>query len=124
MHDRLRPGGVAFVETPNTGSTIYRAGRVLGGVTGGSPKGVMRRLFPPEHVQYFSRRGIELAADRAGLRVVAAGTRRLPMSDIAVGLPLRLVLGAMQLPDAVLGQGALRWALLRRPAALTTTQPI
>ena len=39
------------------------------------------------------------------------------MADSAVGVPLRLVLGAMQWPDAVLGQGALRWALLRKPVA-------
>ena len=117
MHDRLRPGGVAFVETPNTGSTIYRVGTALAAATTGFPKGVMRRLFPPEHVQYFSRRGIELAAGHAGFTVAAAGTRNLPMADIAVGVPLRLVLGAMQWPDAVLGQGALRWALLRKPVA-------
>lgn len=115
IHDRLRPGGVAYVETPNTRSAIYVIGRVVSGLTGGRPRGAMDRLFPPEHVQYYSKAGLAAVATRAGLEVISAATRRLPMPDIAVDVPLKIALGAAQGADLLTGEAALLWGVLRRP---------
>ncbi len=116
LKGRLRPGGVAYVETPNVWSAVYRFGRALGAATGGHPAGVLARLFPPEHLQYFSRDGLKRLADGAGLEVLTQDSRVLPAAEIAVGLTTRIGLGAMQLADYLGGEKILRWAVLRRPA--------
>jgi 2-polyprenyl-3-methyl-5-hydroxy-6-metoxy-1,4-benzoquinol methylase len=115
--ERLRPGGVAYVETPNVWSVVYRFGRALGAVTGGRPAATLERLFPPEHLQYFSTEGLRRLADRTGLDVVRQGSRVLPSAEIAVDTATRVGLGAMQLFDYLGGEKILRWAILRRPCS-------
>jgi len=67
---RLRDGGVIYVETPNIGSAVYGAGLLASRITGGRPRPIFERLFPPEHVQYFSRDGLKRAAEMAGLQLM------------------------------------------------------
>ncbi len=112
---RLSPGGLLYLETPNVRSAIYGLGRALWQITRGVPAGAFRRLFPPEHVEYYSRRGLELIASRARLRVLAIGTRPLPSADIAASLALRTALGLVQAADRVADNHALWWAVLQRP---------
>jgi 2-polyprenyl-3-methyl-5-hydroxy-6-metoxy-1,4-benzoquinol methylase len=114
---RLRPGGVAYVETPNVESTVYRVGRALAALTGGHPAGVCERLFPAEHIQYFLPAGIDRIAQRSGLTVVEQGSRELPLSEIAVGWAQRMAIGALQTADAITHEHLLRWAVLQRPAS-------
>ena len=110
--DRLRPGGVAYIETPNVDSTVYRFGRALCAASGGRPAGTWHRLFPQEHIQYFRRDGLHRVAERAGLQVMMHRSRVLPPAEIAVGRITRTALGALQLLDYVSGEKILRWAIL------------
>jgi 2-polyprenyl-3-methyl-5-hydroxy-6-metoxy-1,4-benzoquinol methylase len=114
---RLRPGGLVYVETPNVWSVVYRFGRLLSAATGGRPAGTIQRLFPPEHLQYFSREGVSRAAACAGLEVLKQDSRVLPAAEIAVDTVTRAGLGALQWLDYLGGEKILRWAVLRRPAA-------
>jgi 2-polyprenyl-3-methyl-5-hydroxy-6-metoxy-1,4-benzoquinol methylase len=114
LYDRLRPGGVAYIETPNVDSTVYRFGRALCAVTGGRPAGPCTRLFPHEHIQYFSREGLRRVAESCGLRVLRLESRTLPAPEIAVGAFTRTALHAMQLFDSVSGERLLRWAIVGR----------
>jgi 2-polyprenyl-3-methyl-5-hydroxy-6-metoxy-1,4-benzoquinol methylase len=113
--DRLRPGGVAYIETPNVDSTVYRFGRALCAASGGRPASTWHRLFPQEHIQYFRRDGLRRVAERAGLRVLMHESRVLPPAEIAVGRITRTALGALQLLDYVSGEKILRWAILGFP---------
>jgi 2-polyprenyl-3-methyl-5-hydroxy-6-metoxy-1,4-benzoquinol methylase len=114
--DRLRPGGIVYVETPNVDSSVYRLGRILGALTGGRPATSLRRLFPPEHIQYYSREGLDRLARSCGLRVLSQESRLLPAPEIAVEQITRLALGALQYVDYISGEKLLRWAVLQRPA--------
>jgi 2-polyprenyl-3-methyl-5-hydroxy-6-metoxy-1,4-benzoquinol methylase len=116
LHDRLRPGGVAYVETPNMDSTVYRIGRAIAGTTG-RPAGTLERLFPQEHIQYFSREGLERIAAACGLVVRQHGSRLMPISEIAVGWTQRAAIGTLQRLDHLFGENILRWAILQRPGA-------
>ena len=117
LFERLRPGGVAYVETPNVDSYVYRLGRLLCALTGGRPQATMRRLFPQEHIQYYSAGGLAQVAQSCGLFVLAQESRLLPPAEIAVGRMTRLLLGALQGADYLSGEKILRWAVLQRPVS-------
>ena len=117
VYCRLRPGGVIYAETPNVNSWVYGVGRRLCAWTGGRPLATFQRLFPEEHIQYFSTRGFALLANACGFDVPYLESRNLPLEEIAVGRVTRLALGALQGLDYLTGDGVLRWAILRRPTA-------
>ena len=117
IRNRLRPGGLVYLETPNIQSAVYRIGRGLGRLTGWRLSGMLERLFPPQHVQYFTVTSLAGLAHAVGLEVVRIDTRVLPWSDIAASLPMRAATSAMQLLDRWTGARILIWAVLRRPAS-------
>jgi SAM-dependent methyltransferase len=116
VRDRLAPGGVAYLETPNIRSLVYRTGRLLHRLTGGRPRPTFERLFPPQHVQYFSERGFALLAEMAGLEVARLDKRVLPRADLATSLLVGLGLSALQGLDRLFGTPILLCAVARRPA--------
>lgn len=115
IRKRLRPGGVAYLETPNIRSTVYRTGRGLSTLTHGWPAGLFERLFPPQHVQYFTAPSFAALAGAAGFEIVSKDTRVLPWDNIAAALPVRAALASMQALDRMIGAGILICAVLRRP---------
>lgn len=112
---RLRPDGVLYLETPNINSMVYRFGRLLCQITGGQPRPVFERLFPPQHVQYFTNSSLATLAKQCGFEVVRLDHRTLPPTDISTSLPIRLGVAALQLLDLLFGSKILLCALLRRP---------
>ena len=115
VRTRLRPGGVCYLETPNIASAVYRLGRALARSTGGAPSWIFERLFPPEHIQYFSRDGLTSLANAAGLEAVEISTRALPFADIGTSFPVRLGMTAVQSLDAAGRNEILLCMVLRRP---------
>lgn len=114
VHARLRPGGVAYVETPNVASPVYRVGRALCGLSGAHPEALFRRLFPVEHIQYFSAEGLAQLAKTSGLRLAAQGSRSLPAAEIATGAVTRAGVSVLQVTGAVSREYLLRWAILQK----------
>jgi len=112
---RLHPGGLLYVETPNIRSVVYRFGRALGLVTGNRPLALFERLFPPEHIQYFTPRSLERVAREVGFEVVSVGTRPLPASDISASFFAVASVQVLQMLDRLKGSGILICAVLRRP---------
>lgn len=115
VRKRLRPGGVLYLETPNIRSSVYRFGKLLSSVTGGRPEGLFGRLFPPQHIQYFTPRSLPRLIEDAGFKTVKLGTRVLPAADIAAGFAVKIPLGALQAYDKLLSSEILIWAVLKRP---------
>jgi 2-polyprenyl-3-methyl-5-hydroxy-6-metoxy-1,4-benzoquinol methylase len=112
---RMTPGGVCYLETPNIRSWLYAVGRVICNLAGQAPA-AMVRLFPPEHIQYFSAEGLSKLAEASGLEVLAVGTRVLPAAEIAVSRPVQFALGALQSLDRLTRREILMWVVLRRSA--------
>ena len=115
VRSRLAPDGLLYVETPNIRSAVYALGRVLSQLIDGAGSGMIQRLFPPQHVQYFTKDSLSRLAIESGLEVVRADTRILPLSDIAASVATRWVVGILQVLDRVLRREILVWAVLRRP---------
>ena len=115
VRSRLAPSGVLYVETPNIRSAVYVLGRVLSRVLDGSTSSVIQRLFPPQHVQYFTADSLSRLAKDSGLEVVQVNTRVLPLSDIAASPATRWAVGLLQVLDRILRREILVWAVLRRP---------
>jgi SAM-dependent methyltransferase len=115
VKNRLRPGGAVYIETPNMASHVYSLGRALWRATGGPPAALLQRLFPSEHVQYFSGAGLAKAATNAGLEVVSLGTRPLPSADVGASAALRVAMSAIQTLDSASGKGILLCMVARRP---------
>ena len=114
IRGRLRSGGVAYLETPNIDSKVYRLGCWLSALSGGRPAALFDRLFPPQHVQYFTRQSFFTLAQQSGFEIVSVETRSLPSGDIATSSFVRLGMGAMQALDALSGTHILICAVLRR----------
>jgi 2-polyprenyl-3-methyl-5-hydroxy-6-metoxy-1,4-benzoquinol methylase len=114
VQDRLRPGGLFYLETPNVRSAIFTFGRRLSLLTGGRPASLLERLFPPHHIQLFTVEGFRELASAAGWEIVRVGTRVLPASDISASFLARLPIGVLQLCDRMFGTEILIWAVLRR----------
>jgi SAM-dependent methyltransferase len=109
---RLRAGGLCYVETPNIRSTVYGVGRWVSNLTGGRPAWLCERLFLPEHVQYFSPEGLRVAAEAAGLRLVAVTSRCLGSIDVNAAAPIKLGVQSLQWVDRVMGREILYCAVL------------
>lgn len=118
---RLRPGGVLYLETPNIHSQIYRIGRLLSHAPGGLARAIVERLFPPEHVQYFTRASLQRLAAAAGLEVVALDSRPIPFAEIATSALVRAGLRVLQALDTAAGTEIILCAVLRH--AQTATEP-
>jgi 2-polyprenyl-3-methyl-5-hydroxy-6-metoxy-1,4-benzoquinol methylase len=115
LAQRLRPGGITYVETPNIRSLVFRVGRLLGSMSGCRPAAVFERLFPREHVQYYSRHGLKSLAAACGLEVLALQSRPLPTDEIAIGRATKLGIVLLQYLDSLTAEGALLWAIFQRP---------
>ena len=116
LRKRLAPGGVIYLETPNIRSAVYKIGRILSKFMGGRPAALYERLFPPQHIQYFTRESFQALATSCELEVTQIGTRMLPSADTAASAPVRAAMAGMQGIDALTGERILLWATLRRPS--------
>ena len=113
---RLRPGGVVYLETPNIRSSVYGTGRVLSRISGGRPAALFQRLFPPQHIQYFTPASLAALVRASGLELARMGTRVLPWDDIAASGLVRTGMAGMQALDRLTGERILIWAVLQRRA--------
>ena len=114
VRNRLRPGGLVYIETPNIRSTVYTTGRALSMLTGGRPAPLYERLFPPQHIQYFTRESLATLIKSSGLELARIGTRVLPWEDIAASGLVRAGMAGMQSLDRLTGERILLWAVLKR----------
>lgn len=112
---RLRPGGVLYVETPNILSAVYQAGLWGSRLMKGVPHGIFERLFPPEHVQYFTLQSVGDLALRCGFQVCQLQSRYLPFEDISATLMVRLGTCLFQLPDFFTRNHILLWGIFQKP---------
>jgi SAM-dependent methyltransferase len=115
VHERMSSGGILYIQTPNCESAIYRIGWRISGLTNGRPQGAMERLFPPQHIQYFNRRGFRLLAERCGFQVLDLQTRVLPANDIVTSSLVRAGLMGLQVIDSWRKEQILLCAVLKKP---------
>ncbi|HEV2688633.1 MAG TPA: class I SAM-dependent methyltransferase [Bryobacteraceae bacterium] len=115
IRKRLRPDGVVYLETPNIRSMVYRIGRGLSHLAHGRPESLFERLFPPQHVQYFTLESMAALCRRAGFEIITIDTRALPWDDIAASPPVRAAMATLQMLDRSMGTTILICAVLRRP---------
>jgi len=115
IYERMAHGGVLYLQTPNVDSSIYQLSYRISRLTGARPRSVFLRLFPPQHLQYFSRYGLDFLAKRCGFQVVKVGTKILPAYDIVVHRLVRNLVMGVQLLDSFGEDRTLICALLRKP---------
>lgn len=99
LSERLAADGLVYVETPNWRSTIYLIGERLARVSASRPRRVFERLFPPEHVQYFTVDGIRGLIERTPLQLLDLTTRPLGYAAVAGGKLVKGGTWVAQLPD-------------------------
>lgn len=112
---RLRPGGLLYFETPNLRSLVYQTGRALGTLTGARPRAMFQRLFPPQHAQYFTDRGMADLAERCGFEALRVEKAPLSAETLVASPMVRIAVRILQLADRVIGEPILLRGLLRRP---------
>jgi 2-polyprenyl-6-hydroxyphenyl methylase/3-demethylubiquinone-9 3-methyltransferase len=115
LRERMLPGGVLYIQTPHCHSAVYAIGVLIARIASGRPAKMLDRLFPPEHVQYFSRAGLRDAAARCGFEVVSLEANVLPAQDIVASAAVRAGLALFQALDTFRGTQILLRAVLRKP---------
>ena len=65
----LAPGGIIHIVTIHERSLMPMIGRLSYALTGGRVSYPIRRTHEPHHLTFFTNEGLDLAADRAGLRI-------------------------------------------------------
>jgi 2-polyprenyl-3-methyl-5-hydroxy-6-metoxy-1,4-benzoquinol methylase len=117
VSSRMALGGLLYVQTPNFDSTVYQVGRRLCRLTAARPRALFERLFPPQHIQYISRRGLGELAARSRLAVISLRTRVLPAADVAASPLVREAVMALQGLDVPRREAILICAVLRKEAS-------
>lgn len=112
IRGRLGDGGVVYLETPNWRSAVYTVGSFAARMFGSHPRPAFDRLFPPEHVQYFTPDGLRALVTRVGFRPLAAFAQPLRREALAAGPLVAAGTGAIQLADRFTGREILLSALL------------
>ncbi len=115
---RLARGGLVYVETPNWRSAVYAVGSLAARVSGSRPQPVFERLFPPEHVQYFTPEGLRALVTRVEFRPVALFAQPLRREALAAGPVVAASTGAVQIADRLTGREILLSALLEPTESL------
>jgi 2-polyprenyl-3-methyl-5-hydroxy-6-metoxy-1,4-benzoquinol methylase len=111
IRGRLNAGGILYLETPNIASVVYDVGRILGLAPGLAPRRLRERLFPAEHVQYFTKEGLSAVLARSGLTVIDGKTRSLSASDLSASWPTRTAVVGLQLVDRIRDTHILHWTV-------------
>ena len=109
---RLAPKGLVYLETPNCRSAVYAAGSLAALAVGSGPRRVMERLFPTEHVQYFTPEGLRALARRTGFRPVAVFARPMRRDALRVGPLVGAGVRGLGIVDRLTGREMLLSALL------------
>lgn len=112
---RLEPGGVVYIETPNIESAVYSAGRMLSRAVGGRESGLIDRLFPAHHIQYFTAASLAGLGRNCGFDVAWLDTRVLPWRDVGASAAVRVGMTVLQTADRLARNRILICAVMRRP---------
>jgi SAM-dependent methyltransferase len=113
----LKPGGVLIIETPNYHGLAYATGRCIAAVPGlrAALRPLLERLWPPFHVQYFTRDSLAALAGDSGLHAERVGTRELAAGETAVRGWLRPLILALFVLSRALARPTLILAVARKP---------
>jgi SAM-dependent methyltransferase len=109
---RLAPRGLVYLETPNWRSAVYAVGSLAARALGSRPRLAFERLFPPEHVQYFTSEGLRALTHGTGFRPVTLFAQPLRREALAAGPLVAAGVGAIQIADRLTGREILLSALL------------
>ncbi|MCE5250875.1 class I SAM-dependent methyltransferase [bacterium] len=114
IHNRLRPGGYFYLETPNVESMVYQTGRCISAITNGHPRGIFQRLFPPEHLEYYTIKSMQYISAKCGLEILSVTSRSLQPDEIAVSYLIKAFVSGLQSFDLITGNKSLLCCLFRR----------
>ena len=120
----LKPGGTLALETPNFGGLIYRIGRMIGRTALLRPvtRSLQERLWPPFHVQYFTKTSLKALIEKAGYVDVVVSGRELEPAELAVANPaMRLLVRGIFAMASLVGAPTLLMAYARKPEGSTVS---
>lgn len=117
MAELLDPGGRIYVQTIHEQSVLPTIGRVLYRLSAGRIKYPARRTHDAHHLVFFSKRGLDLAAKRAGLVIDASWHDRLARERMDGNPVVTAVSAAVLAAENWLGNGLFINLLLRKPSA-------
>jgi SAM-dependent methyltransferase len=117
MADLLDPGGRIYVQTIHEQSILPTIGRTLYRLSAGRIKYPARRTHDAHHLVFFSKRGLDLAAERAGLVIDASWHDRLARERMDGNPVVTAVSAAVLAAENALGNGLFINLVLRKPSA-------
>jgi len=114
INRRMCSGGMCYIETPNLKSIIFELTKFINSTTHGQFKTLCERVFPQEHIQYFSQKGLERLCIEAGFKIKIQYNRVLSMDDIGSSLLIKLGMGMLQCVDKLRNEAILSCVILEK----------
>jgi len=110
----LAPGGSIYVQTIHEHSAVPFLGRLSYRLTGGRLRGPVRRTHDPDHLVFFSRKGLELLSANAGLAIREQWFDRLAWARMDGNFAVRAATSLLLAAENALGNGLFVNLLLER----------
>ena len=102
---RLSAKGCVFIQTINEQSVVPALGRLSYRLSGGNFRGAVRRTHDAHHLVFFTRAGLEVLAERSGLRIVEHWFDHLALERMDGGRLLTTLTAALLAVERALGNG-------------------
>lgn len=116
LGERLSAGGLLYLQTIHERSCIPTLGRLSYQLSGGRVVFAARRTHEPHHLVFFTRRGLERAADAADLRIRELWFDRLHRGRMDGAALLTTLTSVLLRAENALGGGLFVNLLLERAA--------
>jgi SAM-dependent methyltransferase len=94
VRQRLAPGGVIAIATPNQASILHLIAGALYHASGGRIQAPLNKMYLVPHFLYFTPQSLAETARRAGLEIVTSELESTELQRLTLSPPVRLALEA------------------------------
>ena len=111
---KLAPGGSIYIQTIHEQSAVPFLGRLSYHLTGGWLRGPVRRTHDPDHLVFFSRKGLDMLGEKSGLSIREQWFDRLAWARMDGNFAVRAATALLLTAENAVGNGLFVNLILER----------
>ena len=111
---KLAPGGSIYIQTIHEQSAVPFLGRLSYHLTGGWLRGPVRRTHDPDHLVFFSRKGLDMLSEKSGLSIREQWFDRLAWARMDGNFAVRAATALLLTAENAVGNGLFVNLILER----------
>jgi 2-polyprenyl-3-methyl-5-hydroxy-6-metoxy-1,4-benzoquinol methylase len=114
LAEKLSPEGCIYIQTIHENSAVPFLGRLSYHLTGGWLRGPVRRTHDPDHLVFFSRKGLDMLSRKAGLAIREQWFDRLAWARMDGNFVVRAATSLLLTVENAIGNGLFVNLILER----------